>query len=58
MAQHVKDPALSPLWVAQVPSLAWELSHATGMAKKGGVGVGIILKKKKKFETSTSKIKP
>ena len=30
MAQQVKDPALSLLWLR---SLAWELPHATGAAK-------------------------
>ena len=34
MAQQVKDPASSPPAVAGVPSLARELSHAVGAAKK------------------------
>lgn len=38
MAQSVKRPAFSSLWlrvttVACVPPLAWELNHATDMAK-------------------------
>ena len=32
MAQCVEDLALSLLW--QVQSLAWELQHAVGVAKK------------------------
>ena len=39
MMQQVKDPALLWLWCRlqlrqSFPSLAWELAHATGAAKK------------------------
>ena len=38
VAQQVKDPMFTPVAqvaaVAQVWSLAWEISHAMGMAKK------------------------
>ena len=45
VAQWVKDPALALQWLRSLPrrrfgSLAWELLHATGAAKK-----------KKKIET-------
>ena len=48
MAQQVKDQALSLLWLwLLAPSLAWELPHATGVAKKR--------KKRRDFTASSRK---
>ena len=44
MAQRVKDPTLSLLWlvvaaVAQVQSLTWELPHVESAARKKGMNL-------------------